>query len=67
MANYQVAHCGNDFFIRRETNSNPHGLYEYFAGYDWMGSAMWEKLFSFDYRMTKEEALMTVKDLRAAD
>lgn len=64
---YQLVHCGSDFLIRRETKTNPYSNYEYFAGYDFMGGAIWTEKFSFDYAMDLESAKATVRDLRAAD
>lgn len=67
MSKYSIAYCGNRFFVRMEVTDNPKSNYRYFAGYDFMGSAEWADLFSFDYALEKEEAKQIVKDLESAD
>ena len=41
--------------------------YQYFAGYDFMGSVNWVNQFSFDITMPLSEARDIVRDLRAAE
>ena len=69
MSKYQIAYSYGDKshgFIRRETSTNKYSPYEYFAGYDFMGSVIWAKQFSFDYEMSIDECKQIVKDLDAA-
>ena len=68
MSKYQIATLGNGKgFIRRKTKTNPYSNYEYFAGYDFMGSVNWENKFNFDYEMPIDEAKQIIKDLMAAE
>ena len=69
MSKYQIATLGGKEtgFIRRETKTNPYSNYEYFNGYDFMGSVIWADRFSFDYERPIEEAKQIIKDLEAAD
>ena len=55
------------YYIRKHApKSDIHNLYYYFAGYDFMGSAVWDE-FDIDYDMSKEEAKAIICDLRAAE
>lgn len=65
---YHLAKAAGYWFVVKDSTTNPHSNHEYFAGYDEMGSVIWEKLFSFDQALTgKEEAEQIIKDLQAAE
>ena len=66
MSKFEIAQRGTDYFVRRETTGNKNSLYDYFAGYDFMGSVNWADRFSMDYRMDLDEALSVLEDLKAA-
>lgn len=68
MSKYHIAEAVGRWFVLKDSDTNPHAKHEYFAGYDFMGSVNWEKVFSFDYALTsREEAEQIVSDLRAAE
>lgn len=52
-----------EYYIRRKISE---GRFEYFAGYDEMGGAIWDG-FDVDYDLDKESAEATLNDLRAAE
>ena len=52
-----------EYYIRRR---NSEGRYEYFAGYDEMGGAVWDS-FSVDYDIDKDSVEDIARDLRAAE
>lgn len=55
------------YYIRKPAPAtDKHNSYYYFAGYDYMGSAVWDE-FDIDYDMSKEEARAIIYDLRAAE
>ena len=49
-------------YIQRENA----GKREYFAGYDFMGTAVWDE-FCVDYWLDEESAKATLKDLEASE
>ena len=52
-----------EHYIRRRISE---GRYEYFAGYDEMGGAVWDS-FSVDYDIDKDSVEDIARDLRAAE
>ena len=70
MSKYEIAGPAKDcVMIRTKVETNKYGAwkYRYFAGYDFMGGAMWIDNFSFDKAIGLDEARDIVKDLEAAD
>ena len=68
MANYKITEAAGSYFVIMDSTDNQYDTKVYFAGYDAMGSVIWEKRFSFDYALSgREEAEQIIKDLKAAD
>lgn len=70
MSKYEI--CGpakDSVMIRTKISTNKYGAwkYQYFAGYNFMGSATWQDSFSFDNTMDLDEARQIVKDLEASE
>lgn len=70
MSKYEIAGPAKDcVMIRTKVKTNEYGAwkYQYFAGYDSMGSIDWQDDFEFDKAMDISEAREIIKDLEAAD
>ena len=70
MSKYEICGPAKDcVMIRTKVQTNNYGgwKYQYFAGYDFMGSVDWVDDFSFDKAMDLAEARQIVKDLESAD
>ena len=70
MSKYEICGPAKDtVMIRTKVSTNKYGgwKYQYFAGYDFMGSVNWQDNFSFDKAMDLDEARSIIKDLEAAD
>lgn len=70
MSKYEICGPAKDCaLIRTKVHANNYGgwKYQYFAGYDPMGSVDWVDCGGDAYWATPEEAKQIVKDLEAAD
>lgn len=70
MSKYEITGPAKDcVMIRTRISTNKYGgwKYQYFAGYDPMGSVNWQDNFSFDKAMGLDEAWQIIKNLEAAD
>ena len=68
MSKYHVAEAIGRWFVIMDTDDNKYANHLYFKGYDFMGSVIWEKQFSFDYALSsREEAEQIISDLESAD
>ena len=67
---YEIAGpAENCVMIRTKVETNEYGAwkYQYFAGYDFMGSIDWIDNFDFDKAMSLDEARDVIKDLEAME
>lgn len=70
MSKYEIAGPWEEAtMVRTKVSTNKYGgwKYQYFAGYDFMGSAIWEDNFSFDKAYSLDEARQYKQDLIASD